>query len=383
MSEHRTPADVAIELFELGNYDRLDALIKPARAEADEPGHGPVVRDQVLDVVHWLCQVRSEDEAEAAWHREALTRIQNRQQGLRHSLAAVFHLVGDATSGSYVGSDHHPPAPVVQGESRSANVLEGRESATPSGIAIYCLGEFRASFAGRFVQNWNSGKGKSILKFLVSCPEHRAGKEMLMELLWPEAEPHAARNSLNVAIYGLRQALSSVDASSVVLFGNDAYFLNHELDIWIDHEAFTSHLTTGQNLERSGQAESAMCEYWRAESLYRGDFLEEDRYEDWPDAMRRDLRDRYLLLLDRLGQHAIDRQDYESCVEISRRMTAVEPFDEEPHRRLMLCWSRLGLDHLAIREFLECREMLARELEVAPSPATVELFQRIQQREAV
>jgi DNA-binding SARP family transcriptional activator len=378
MSEHRTPADMAIELFELGNYDRLDALVKPA--SADEPGQ--VGRDQMLDVVHWMCRVRSEDEAEAARHREALTRIQNRQQGLKHSLAALFHLLGHTTSGSYAGSDH-PRAPTMQDESRSANVLGGRESASVSGMAIHCLGEFRVSFAGRFVENWNSGRGKAILKFLVSCPEHRAGKEMLMELLWPEAEPHAARNSLNVAIYGLRHALSNVDASSVVLFGNDAYFLDPELDIWIDHEAFTSHLTAGQTLERSGQAESAMGEYRRAESLYQGDYLEEDRYEDWPDAMRRDLRDRYLLLLDRLGRHALDREDYESCVEISRKMTAVEPCDEEPHRRLMLCWNRLGLDHLAIREFLECREMLARELEVAPSRATVELFQRIQQRETV
>jgi DNA-binding SARP family transcriptional activator len=382
MSEHRTPADVAIELFELGNYDRLDALVKPARAEADESGPASVVRDQMLDVVHWLCQMRSEDEAEAAWHREALTGIQNRQQELKHSLAAVFHLVGDTPSGSDGGSDD-PRAPMVRGESSSANALEGHESAPPSGMAIYCLGEFRVSFAGRFVENWNSGKGKAVLKFLVSCPEHRAGKEMLMELLWPEAEPHAARNNLNVAIYGLRQALSNVDARSVVLFGKDSYFLDPELGIWIDHEAFTRYLTAGQTLERSGQAESAMGEYRRAESLYQGDFLEEDRYEDWPDAMRRDLRDRYLLLLDRLGRQALDRQDYESCVEISRKMTAVEPCEEEPHRRLMLCWSRLGLDQLAIREFLECREMLARELEVAPSRAMVELFKRIQQRETV
>ena len=382
MSEHRTPAEVAIELFEFGNYDRLDALVKPARAEADEPGQALVVRDQMLDVVHWMCQVRSEDEAEAARHREALTRIQNRQQRLKHSLAAVFDLFGDTTSGSY-GASGHPRAPMVQGESPFANVLDGRESATPSGMAIYCLGEFRVSFAGRFVESWNGGKGKAILKFLVSCPEHRAGKEMLMELLWPEAEPHAARNSLNVAVYGLRQALSNVDALSVVLFGNDAYSLDPELDIWTDYEAFTSHLTAGQTLERSGEAESAMGEYRRAESLYQGDFLEEDRYEDWPDAMRRDLKDRYLLLLDRLGRHALDQQDYESCVAISRKMAAVEPCDEEPHRRLMLCWSRLGLDHLAIREFLECREMLARELDVAPSLATVELFKRIQQREIV
>ena len=39
--------------------------------------------------------------------------------------------------------------------------------------------------------------------------------------------------------------------------------------------------TAAQALERRGELVSAMREYRAAEALYQGEFLEEDRYEDW------------------------------------------------------------------------------------------------------
>ena len=49
----------------------------------------------------------------------------------------------------------------------------------------------------------------------------------------------------------------------------------------------------------------------------------------------------------------------------------------------MVCWSRLGLSHLAQEQYLECRRTLARHLESGPSSVTDELFHRIQQRQPV
>jgi DNA-binding SARP family transcriptional activator len=366
MSEPRTPAEVAIELFELGEYDRLEELLE-ARARADDRRREQTARDELLDVIHLICRSRSDDEAEATFHRAALARIRERQLEQERSLEAIV----DRIDGSSRERDTDADAP-------AASIPP-----TPTALAVHCLGSFRVYVAGRAVEHWSSSKGKAILKFLVSCPEHRAPKERLMELLWPDGEPRAARNRLNVAVYGLRQALSTVGAGSIVVFRNDAYLLDPDLDAWIDHEAFREHLAAGRNLERQGRAEPAMSEYRLAESLYQGEFLEEDPYEEWPEPLRRSLKDQYVVLLDRLARSALDRRDHAACVELSRKMTAVDPCDEEPHRRLMLCWSRLGLVHLAVRQFLECRDTLARELGVGPSRETAELFRRIQHRETV
>jgi DNA-binding SARP family transcriptional activator len=368
ITDDRTASELAIELFETGRYDQLGEIVQPRAAEADQRAAYNVT-SWIRDVVGWLCEARTHDDVEASLHREALTRIASRHEEQRQTLGAIFDLIDDASSGPDNAADGQTP--------------EGTHGNGSPSLDIYCLGQFHVWFAGRPVEDWNGGKGRSILKFLAASPDHRAEREVLMELLWPDAEPHSARNSLNVAVHGLRQTLSEIDDFPVVLFRDDGYLLNPQLETGLDLESFADHLRTAQDLEERGEIDAAIRAYRRAESLYRGEFLAEDRYEDWPELQRRSLRDQFVTLLDRLGKHWFDRGDYGSCVQVYRRMNAVDPCEEEPHRRLMVCWSRLGLIHLAQEQYLECRRTLARHLESAPSSVTDELFHRIQQRQPV
>ena len=81
-----------------------------------------------------------------------------------------------------------------------------------------------------------------------------------MELFWPDASPEAARNNLNVAIHGLRQALKAASDRQIVLFQDGAYRLNPELTIWVDVEAFERHVAAGRRLEAAGQLAAATTE---------------------------------------------------------------------------------------------------------------------------
>ena len=104
-----------------------------------------------------------------------------------------------------------------------------------------------------------------------------------------------------MAIYGLRQALrNNVSDISHVLFQNDCYQLNPKLRLWVDYEIFTKKMTNAQTLERQGEMENAIREFSSAEALYQGEFMEEDRYEDWLLPQRQRLQDEYLKLLDSL-----------------------------------------------------------------------------------
>ena len=49
----------------------------------------------------------------------------------------------------------------------------------------------------------------------------------------------------------------------------------------------------------------------------------------------------------------------------------------------MRCYSRQGQRPLALRQFQICAEALRTELDVEPSPATAELYERIRRRESV
>jgi DNA-binding SARP family transcriptional activator len=280
---------------------------------------------------------------------------------------------GDDEEGSSSRTQEIPDAPLAQ----SLPPVPPTAS-----LVVYCLGPFRVYQDDQLVKQWPSSKGKAIFKYLIMHRERPVPKEVLMELFWPGSDPDAARNNLNVAIYGLRQALRKARPSfSHVLFQDDCYLLNPELTIWLDVEAFMERLASAKALEKRGELKAAVQEYTTAEALYEGEFLEEDRYEDWVIPRRERLRQGYLDLLDRLSRYYYDQGNITACTAVCRKTLTVDTCREEAHRRLMRCYSRQGQPYLALRQYHSCVEALKEELDVPPTSATTQLSERIRRGE--
>jgi DNA-binding SARP family transcriptional activator len=249
-------------------------------------------------------------------------------------------------------------------------------------LVVYCLGPFRVYQNETPVDEWPSAKGKAIFKYLITHRQRPVGKEVLMDIFWRDVAPDAARNNLNVAIYGLRQALRNDNPEfSHLLFQGDSYTFNPDLQIWLDWEAFNQSQTRARSLEQSGDLVLAAREYTAAEALYAGEFLEEDRYDDWPIPQREAASNDYLRLLDWLSRYSHDRCDLVACRILCLKMLAVDPCNEQAHRRLMRCYLQEGQPHLALRQYHLCFETLKRELELAPSQKTRAIYRRIRSGE--
>lgn len=254
----------------------------------------------------------------------------------------------------------------------------------PPSLAVYCLGPFQVYEDDIPIDEWSNGKGKSIFKYLITHRQHPVNKEVLMDLFWPDANPDAARNNLNVAIYGLRQTLRNDHSDfSHVLFQSDNYLLNPELQVWIDVEEFSNRIRSAQKLIQQGHLGLAIQEYQAAEGLYQGEFLLEDRYEEWLLPHRQNYQDAYLGVLDQLSSYYYDIQDYAACVILCHKMLAIESCREDTHRRLMRSYCRQRQHYLALRQYHQCVEALKKELDVVPDPTTAQLYERIRHRETV
>jgi DNA-binding SARP family transcriptional activator len=205
-----------------------------------------------------------------------------------------------------------------------------------------------------------------------------------MDIFWPNADAEAARNNLNVAIYGLRQVFRAMQPDFLhILFQDDGYFLNPAIEIWLDVEEFVQHYEAGQNFEKRGQVVEAMREYGIAESLYHGDFLEEDLYEDWIISRREGLKDDYLLILERLSRYYLEQERYATCIRLCQSILAKDNCREDAHRRLMRCYGRQGQRNLALRQYHICVESLARVLDVPPMQQTTTLYHQLRSKGAV
>jgi DNA-binding SARP family transcriptional activator len=262
--------------------------------------------------------------------------------------------------------------------------MDGAESEDvgPLSLDAHTLGAFRVFANDRPVVNWPNGRSKAVLKYLVTHRQRPVPRDVLMDLFWPAAGPDAARNSLNVAIYGLRKALSSVQSGvSYILFRDGCYRFNPELRIWVDAEAFMHQFSLAKELDRKGSDEEALRAYKAAEILYQGDFLSEDRYEDWLVPLRQRLCDDYVAVLARLSRFCFGRGDFEPCVRLCERMLAIDSCNEEAYRCVMRCYIRLGQPHLAVRQYHACVANLSRELRLMPARETSELFATIRRGE--
>jgi DNA-binding SARP family transcriptional activator len=240
-------------------------------------------------------------------------------------------------------------------------------------VAAYCLGPFQVYVDDQLVEEWPGHKALSVFKCLLLNRRRCMLKDVLYELFWSELDPEACRRNLHQAIYSLRHALRRHSADiPYLLFEDDCYLLDPDLEIWVDAEEFDEHATAGEQLEAS-RPDVAMAEYGLAEALYRGHLFEECLYEDWVGIERERLRSAHMHIAGRLADMFIERLDYSAAIALCQKALILDRCDENAHRRLMHCYVAQGQRHLALRQFRACAEALRADFGLEPSEETVAL----------
>ena len=271
-----------------------------------------------------------------------------------------------------------PPLTVAEPVQNHEQITPELELPPPASLFVFCLGKFQVYLEGQLITTWPASKGKSIFKYLVTHRENSVAKDILMDLFWQNSPPESARRNLNWAIHNLRQILHKYQPNiSHVIFQDECYFLNPDLRIWIDVDDFEAHIEKAHSLKDPQDINLAVQEYQAAHLLYHGEFLEEDRYEDWVQPRRSSVQNSYLQSLDCLSRYHYDQQHFDEAINLCSKMLATDPCREEAHMCLMQCYYRQGQPYLAIRQYQLCLEKLKTELDVSPSQNTTRLYEAI------
>lgn len=248
-------------------------------------------------------------------------------------------------------------------------------------LVVHLLGPFRLSVDGRAITGWPSSRAKLLFRYLVSYRQRRIPRDQLMEALWPEADPHASSNSLRVAVHALRQLLAADGddrtKGAFILFEDGAYTWSSRLDFWVDVEQFERHWQAGRRLEKEGGWDEAVQEFEAAESLYQGDFLEDDPYEEWTLLRREALKDIQLALLAKLSERCFNLGDYEGCILRCQKILERDPCREDVYQWLMRCHARQGQMGRARHWYEMHVRILRQELDLSPSQQVVSLYREL------
>ncbi|MDQ3316504.1 MAG: tetratricopeptide repeat protein, partial [Actinomycetota bacterium] len=214
-------------------------------------------------------------------------------------------------------------------------------------LRVSLLGRFEVSAGPRVVreEGWRLRKAASLVKLLALAPDHRLHREQTMELLWPDLAPGAAANNLHQTLHAARRTIEpDAAAFRYLILRDELLFLYPDGDLWVDVDAFEK---AAAEARRSRERES----YRRAMGLYAGDLLPRDRYEEWAEARRAELRRTYLALLLELAALHEEGGDFDRAIAALQRVVAGDPAREEAHAGLMRLYTRSGQRYQALRQY--------------------------------
>jgi len=237
-------------------------------------------------------------------------------------------------------------------------------------LEIRLLGGFQLGRDGRILDQLPLRAARSLFAFLVLNRERPHTRDLLAGTFWPDFDESRARRRLSQALWQTQATLGEEDEQRFLIGTPDTIRFNADADFWLDVDEFKAALDEAADADRSSEVEALT----RAVDLYSGDLLA-GFYDDWLFPDQDGLRTRFLTALERLADLAMARSDYETALALARRLSQENEFDEEAHRRVMRIAVLLGRHNEALRQFEECRRVLAEEMGTTPSTETLELYE--------
>lgn len=251
----------------------------------------------------------------------------------------------------------------------------GPQTAMPQPLHIRMLGRFSVTLNERAVavDTWPRKAAVKLLKILAMQPGQMVARDRLVELLWPGVDEKHGRDRLKVAVYSLRQLLGVFD---LVDHASEAYGLRAGA-VLSDVAVFERLAGDGIRHARKRRGADAVACLDDALRLYRGDYLQDDLYEEWCAEERMRLRELFFEAAEYLAETLFDERAFEAagrvCLDALERENCREAF----HRLRMECLLAEGRAEEAERQYRRCREALDCELGVEPLPETRRVAERI------
>lgn len=229
-------------------------------------------------------------------------------------------------------------------------------------LRLHLLGQPQIYRGNEAVTDFASEKTLALLCYLAVTQE-TFSRAQLEGLFWGDFVAEKAQTNLRTALYNLNKLLGNVIQATrkTIAFDINQPFV-------LDVQQFGAALAAG-----------SAAALQQALSFYRGDFLsglyldDAPEFEAWLLLTRERLR---LALLNQLEQNLPLGNLTQRRVWL-QRLLELEPWREAAHRQLMLLLARQGELNGALRQYEQCRHLLAEELGVEPMPETVALYERL------
>jgi DNA-binding SARP family transcriptional activator len=193
-----------------------------------------------------------------------------------------------------------------------------RETAPVADVHVCLLGGFSVSVGGQPIEeHWRLRKAKTLVKLLALAPGHWLHRDIVVESLWPNAEPEAASNNLHQIVHNIRRMMGP---ESVAIHG-EVVRLCPAGGLSVDVDLF-------EQAAARARRSSDIAELQDAIAIWTGSLLPEDQYASWAEEHRERLAETHAALLILLGSKLSERGDQEAALAILEPLASARPLDE-------------------------------------------------------
>jgi DNA-binding SARP family transcriptional activator len=206
-----------------------------------------------------------------------------------------------------------------------------------------------------------------LLGLLIANYENGLTRDQAIDLLWPDADPDAAVNSLNQTVFQLRRLIEpnyrEGESPQYVISNVDAVQLNPEI--------VTTDLRTIRNLVEllATRLDSASrtATIHRLVDLVRGEYLADLKYEDWVGPAQLNVHSEVRAALLPIARGASTSDADEWALRAGCALAMLDPYDEDAHVAMVRHLAMTGRRSQARNLATEFVERLREDLDEEPS----------------
>ena len=251
-------------------------------------------------------------------------------------------------------------------------------------LEVYGLGQFYIKLGSKKIKerHWKSKKTLKLFKLLLINHDREINSEQIVEKIWPTKSLSKGVKRVYDTIYQLRKLLDDEQKESYIVKSPQGYSLNDSKNYWFDWNEFSSIYRKYKNFDldkdlSENKLYQAIEELESAMNLYQGDFMKNDRYEQWIELPRIHYREIMLNIIMLLAKMFYKLHNTDKALQYLESGIEEEPYREDFYLLAMKilhhedrCWKVAFL-------YKKCKETLERELGISPSARLKEEYNKI------
>lgn len=233
-------------------------------------------------------------------------------------------------------------------------------------------------------ESWRKRKVRLLFAMLASRCGQDVPRDVLLERLWPDMDDERARRNFYVTWSAVKRALANggPPSCSAHLLRSSGGVCRITRDVRVDLQDFDEALVSLRESVAIHDALATMAAARSLASIYRGELLPGDIYEEWFSDIRERTKHDFCDAMTAAARVAEASGQPDDALVFLRRAGLADPWREDIYQAMMRCQMLSGQRSSAIETYIACRGRLVDDLGIDPSAETTKLYEAVLAMEA-